>query len=365
MLARAYGVSDPTEVVDPEYVDGLRAAVVAAIDYGLAGVEDGEGRPPPVPVALLSQVRLAVRNAVSLDTVLRRCFAGYTLFGDFLVEEAEQSGLPRDALKCLLRSQATLFDRLVSAVTDEHSREQERQGQLAITIEQRHAERIKRLLAGELPDTSDFAYDFAAHHLGAIAKGPGVGEALRELAKLLDRRLLTVRHGGDTEWAWFGGRHEVDLEKVEHQVSASWRPEVALAIGEPGEGLGGWRLTHQQARAALPIALRSPADVVRYADVALVASMLQDNVLATSLRQLYLAPLQRDRDGGRVARETLRAYFEADRNAASAAALLGVSRQAVSKRLQSIERMLARPLGACANELDAVLRLEELSDSPA
>ena len=47
--------------------------------------------------------------------------------------------------------------------------------------------------------------------------------------------------------------------------------EVALAIGEPGQGLAGWRFSHRQAAAALPIALHSDRTHTRYADVALLA----------------------------------------------------------------------------------------------
>lgn len=50
-----------------------------------------------------------------------------------------------------------------------------------------------------------------------------------------------------------------------------------------------------------------------------------------SLGQLYLEPLARERDGGQMARETLRAYFGAERNGASAAPVLGVSRQTVMR----------------------------------
>jgi DNA-binding PucR family transcriptional regulator len=138
-------------------------------------------------------------------------------------------------------------------------------------------------------------------------------------------------------------------------------PGVSLAIGEPGESLSGWRLTHQQARAALPIALRSPEGLVRYADVALLASTLQDDLLSTSLRQLYLVPLEQERDGGETLRETLRAYFAAERNVSSAAAALGVSRQAVNSRLRTIEEKLGRPLGGCAAELETALSMEQVN----
>ncbi len=44
----------------------------------------------------------------------------------------------------------------------------------------------------------------------------------------------------------------------------------------------------------------------------------------------------------------------------SAAAALGVSRQTVINRLHAVEERLGRPLGACAVEVEAALRLEEL-----
>jgi hypothetical protein len=74
--------------VDPEYVDGLPSAVSAALDFGLAVVRSGAEREPPIPAPLLTQTRLAARNGVGLDTVLRRYLAGYTLLTDFLLEEA-------------------------------------------------------------------------------------------------------------------------------------------------------------------------------------------------------------------------------------------------------------------------------------
>lgn len=141
--------------------------------------------------------------------------------------------------------------------------------------------------------------------------------------------------------------------------SSSLAGEVFLALGEFGEGYSGWRLSHQQASAAVSIALLKPRAPVRYGEVALLASMLQDNVLVSSLRGLYIEPLSQARDGGASLRETLRAYFAAERNTSSAAAALGVSRQTVINRLRAIEERLDRPLSSCAMELEAALRLED------
>src|SRR4051812_23940055 len=84
VLTRILAVSDLNESVDldsldPEYLEGLRAATSAAVDYGFAVLEYGEERAPPPPPVLLAQARLAARYGVGLDTVLRRYSAGFVL----------------------------------------------------------------------------------------------------------------------------------------------------------------------------------------------------------------------------------------------------------------------------------------------
>jgi DNA-binding PucR family transcriptional regulator len=94
---------------------------------------------------------------------------------------------------------------------------------------------------------------------------------------------------------------------------------------------------------------------VRYADVAMLAATLQNDVLATSLRELYLVPLERERDGGKTLRQTLRAYFVANRNISSAAVALGVTRRTVANRLHVIEARLDRSLHSDAAQIEAAL----------
>ena len=170
IATRVYAISDPHEVADPAYLEGLNAALVAAIEHRLAVLEVGERRAPAVPPALIAQARLDARDGVSLDTVLRRYFAGNALFGDFLVEEAERAEMPSSDLRRLLGAQATLGDRLLAAVSAEHAREaKNRPGSAA----ERRRECVKSLLAGELVDHSELGYDLDAHHLGLMAKGEG------------------------------------------------------------------------------------------------------------------------------------------------------------------------------------------------
>ena len=63
-------------------------------------------------------------------------------------------------------------------------------------------------------------------------------------------------------------------------------------------------------------------------------------------------------------RETFRAYFAAEGNARAASSALGVARQTVSNRIDTVEERLQHPLAECADALQVALRLEELGHFP-
>lgn len=361
ILTRVYAISDPTEVADPAYPEGLRAAVGAALDYGLAGLQGSERNPPPIPAALLVQARIAARSGVGLDTVLRRYFAGNALLGDFLIEEAQEAAKDL-GLKRLLRAQAALFDRVLIAVSEEHRRDEQRR---LLSSERHQLGLVQRLLGGEPLETSELAYDFEATHVGLVARGLQAPELLRELAATLGRHLFSVCPDEQTTWAWLGGRGKIDCADLYRLLRAATPSGASLSFGEPAGGIAGWRLSHRQACAGLPIATRGSEPVVRYSDVALLASILQDDLLATSLRSIYLEPLENERDGGEATRKTLRAYLASGRHVTSAAAALGVNRNTVTNRLRAAEEAIGRPLDTWTAELEAVLALEELESACA
>ncbi len=356
IATRVFAISDPLEVADPAYLEGLNAALAAAIDHRLAVLEAGERHAPAVPPVLLAQARLDARDGVALDTVLRRYAAGNALFGDFLIEEAERAEVPGSTLRRLLGRQAALSDRLLEEVSEEHRREAKNRPTNAA---ERRRECVKDLLAGKLVDRSELEYDLDAHHLALMVKGEGAQELMRVLAGRLDRRLLAVCREEEPVWAcWLGGRRPLTAEQALRALAEISVDRVFVTVGEPGEGLSGWRLSHRQAKAALPIAERKEQAVLRYADIALLASILRDDLLTTSLRQLYLEPLEGARDGGKVTRETLRAYFAAERNISSTAAVLGVDRRTVTNRIRAVENLFGRPLKDFATELETALLLD-------
>lgn len=355
-------IAGPSLAADPAYKKGLRLAVSAALEFGLVGVNVPAGTPgASVPSSLLAQTRNAARAGVTLDTVVRCCCVGDALLRCCLIEESQKVGVDNSILKRLLHSQQTSFDRLLESVGLEHRRALE----AGLSPTERLVKGVERLLADELVDTAEIPYVFDAHHIAVIVTGGVTADEVRSLGQAIDRRVLIVTPKEGIIWAWFGGRQAPDPRKLSRLVFARrWPSDISVAVGEPSYGRAGWRLTHQQARAALAIAERSSNSVSRYADVAILSALVHDDLLVSSLNQLYVAPLEKGPDQGKSLRETLSAYFACERSGSSAAAALGVKRHTVTRRLRTVEDILGQPLIECATALDLALRLEALSPTP-
>ena len=358
LLARVHAVEDPGEVGDAEYAAGLRAAVSAALEYGISALAGANAR-ESIPSELLVQARQAARNGVGLDTVLRRYLSGYTLLEDCILGEVGAEGGALDGdLRRLARARAQTFDRLIEAITAEYRLAAEEHILLA---RQRRVECVERLLAGELVEEAELGYPLSNWHLGLMVSGGRAETAIRELARSLERRVLILGRGEGVTWAWLGGRRRLCPEEVATHLESESFEGLSLAIGEAAREKSGWRLTHRQALAALPIAIRGGSRLVRYSDVCLLAMGLRDEVLVRSLQELYISPLEKYRGGGEVLRQTLRTYFRLGENVSSTAAALAVTRQTVAKRLGTVERELGRSLNSCGREIALALELEELS----
>lgn len=346
---------------DAEYTVGLRQAVAAAVDHVLESIERGAESSGMIPAEVISQARRAARAGVSLDTVIRNYVAAYTLVETFIVEEAERSEDSGEGgpLRGILGARASLIDRLLTGITGAYGDELQ---QAERSPERRRTQLVHALLAGQAVDPSELDHDLDAWHLAVIATGAAASQAVRSMAGGLGARLLSVPHGAEGVWTWLSGRRRLTATDIERWLSAEGNPNLTLTVGEPGREIDGWRLTHRQAQAALLVALyrAKPQRLTRYADVALLASALRDDVLAGSLIQIFLSPLDGQRDGGTVSRETLRAYFASGHNIKVAAAALGVERRTVAYRLQKAEECLGRRLDTHHAELEVALNLEAL-----
>jgi hypothetical protein len=352
-------VPNPVAGEDGVYQAGLREAIAAIVAYGLESLERGEWS-QPIPAAAAAQARLAARTGVSLGTVLRRYVVGHGVLGEFVMKEAEVCGLSNNgpALHQIRRTQEALLEHVTAAIENEYDQERER---LARSPERRRSEIVHEMLSGtaDPSDVAELDYDVhASWHVGMIATGTGAYEVLDELKARFGRRVLPVLVDG-TVWAWVGGETRPTEADVERASSAT-QSQPSLGVGEPGFGLDGLRLTHDQARAALGVALRKPQRLARYADHRLLAAALENTTLARSLRQKYLLPLCSQRDGGAMLRHTLRTYIDLDCNASCSAEVLMVGRRAVKNRVRTAETLTGCALHECLAELDVALRLDEL-----
>jgi AcrR family transcriptional regulator len=356
ILARVHAVARPASKADPEYLAGLRATVRDAIEYALTGLEAGNEPAPPIPTTARTQARRAARSGVSLATVLRRYHAGDRLFFELIIGEA--GDLSNESLQEILRTLGPLVDHLAAAIATEYSHEVERMHR---SPAQRLGERIGRLLAGDRDSDPELAYEFDSWHVGMIIASAGAKKLVRHLATQLDcQSLLVPAANGDATWAWLGKRHDLSISAIEISLERALPVGLSLALGEPRQGIEGWRLTHLEARAALGVMLYRPERITKCRDVILISAVMRDPSLAKSLIQTYLAPLDGRGDYGEVLRRTLRAYFAADQNAVAAASVLGVARHTVERRLRSVEEKLEQTICACSAQLQVALGMEDL-----
>jgi hypothetical protein len=348
---------------DADYVADVRAAIGAACDAAINWIEENGQladveRVVALPVPLAALVRRDARSRVKLDALLRRCAAVQLMLGEYIVNELDQ--LAPETRPDVLGLLSPLLDKLMALIADEYRRELERVEK--DRADQRRTELVDRLLAGAPVDSSELDYELEATHLALIVSGVRAKRAAREIHALMGCQPLLVYREQHSVWMWLGSRGKLSAADVERAGGSVELASVSVALGEPGVGLSGWRLTHRQARAAQWVALHRPGELTRYADELLLAAALKDDVLARSLHDAYISPLNGRRDGGALARATLRAYFVAGCNAATAAASLGVDRHTVERRLRRIEHGLGRWINGCRAELELALRLDELSD---
>lgn len=346
-------LSDPVADQDPAYVACLRDAIAAALGYGIEGIEKGNEWSLPIPSATTKQARRAARDGVSLNIVLRSYAAGNKALEEFIVAEAD--GIPGRVLCQILGDQGPRIDRLLESVACEYEDERERAKR---SPPQREADRVVHLLQSDgLVGPDGIDYDFDIWHVGMILKGRNGDLVTRSLAQRFGYRSLHVARDHETAWAWLGSTRppapgDLKLFFAENAV------EISVAAGEPRVGLSGWRLTHREAQVALEAMLQKPQRLTRGRNVILRVGVTRDDTLVRSLIDTYLAPLEEHVNSEKLL-EALRAYFHVGGNAASAAALLGVTRHTVQRRIRTIEQTLEQPFHSCYAELQVALQIAE------
>lgn len=346
---------------DPQLVEMLQASIegnVTTICHILANGIDLESL-QPTTAAVEYAARLAQRD-VPLAALTRAYYLGQSMFLRLGMDEAERLGVSDRVKIDVVRDIADVVHRyidwILQLVTGVHEQERRRWWSTRATL---NASIILKVLRGDsLPIrgfVSETGYTLAQTHLGVMAWSDVDAEdaARQHEIDLLLRRLATAVHSPvsplitvvdrSTAWAWFGGAR-LDagaLARVEDLVATV--PGVRIALGEPGHDVEGFRRTHEQAAIARLVALSSPRyrdrAVVSYADpqVALVQLLTKDATATATWVREVLGDYAGAGEQARVMRDTVAAYYAADKNAVRAAEQLGVHRNTVRQRVDRFE----------------------------
>lgn len=315
---------------------------------------DPAGEPPPQEVARWA--RATARGGLTVADVLTVYRLGHArLWRLWQAELATRS--PDQALfaRAGERSSDFLFrwvDAMSRPVVRIHDEERQRHTRGA---EAARVDAVRAILRGEPVDATAASlrlrHELDRRHVAVVAWLDELTDPVDEEARLQDAvarvaqwlrsdaRPLVVRGGSQSLWAWVS-HHDLVLP------AAHGRPDdlpARVAIGAPGEGLEGFRRSHEEAQAAARVVRLTDrgdaAAITRYDDVAVLALLTNDLDGARAFADRKLAPL-RGAPGADVLLATLRRYLDEGQSYARAARGLGVHENTVAHRVRRATELL-------------------------
>jgi hypothetical protein len=342
----------------PELAEGLRASCYGNLTAALNAL-GGDRKPPRnSPPEAMIEARATARADVGLEPLLHTYRIGHAVVLERLFVLVEELNLPPTQ-----RHSATLIgsrylfsyvDRVVGEVAEEYATERQRVLRSSI---QRRVQLVRDILDGATIDSAELGYRLEQEHVAVVATGPEADASLRDLARRLERSLLTIAMTDNTVWAWLGSARRGHGDERRDAAWVEAAGQTRYAVGEPSWGITGFRDSHAQALAAHRVAAHLPRPVIRYDDVALEAALLCDVRAARRFVERELGPLASGEARNRILCETLGTYLQSGCNAAAAAAVLQISDRTVAYRIHGIEDLLGRSVLARSSELAAAVRL--------
>ncbi|WP_068401251.1 PucR family transcriptional regulator [Kribbia dieselivorans] len=327
---------------------------------------------PPEEVRGRLERELAV-DIVARDVTVTGVIAALRVLQDLWLTQLVQAALSvtggSDALPRLMKAVSgavdAAVDRLVTAISQERR----------VVLQQGRATTratIEGLVSGELPDeqvtSASLGIDMGGWHVGCVLHAPAGASVTRSEVDAAVASFAEVSGGGplvrhETSsgqvWLWASGDHTIGVRD-----SKGLRIDAPLVIGlgEPREGLTGFRRTHIEAVESLRVGLMSSSKVpvTRYRDVGLEALLSRDLEQARWYVDSELNGLAADTAEMAELRQTLRVYFAARMRIAPAAEQLFIHRNSLRDRLRRIEDILGYQLADRSADCQAALRLSDL-----
>jgi len=352
---------------------------------GSAG-DDGP-TPPPPPPETLRYMDMLVHRSLDVESLLDGYRVGHAALwrccARIAFERIEDPGL----LRPVLEATSEIVFRFINAAL-RRLREEYRTSRLAHLRwpTARKIAAIHDLLQLRTdPNPAELSmvlgYEVSRRHVGLVVRVEDDPDGSEATAAVVAERIaalspasgrpLVLPTGGNGAWMWLGGEPlgspvggpgDRPGDALDALVTAVTRVGTKLGatvgIGEPAEGLAGFRETHEQAQEALDTALRIGRPVARYGSVALISVLSSHPDRARRMMRWYLGPLA-DAPAHDRLRETLRVLLDTHLNQREAARRMGVHAHTVGYRLQRIEDLLGRPVADRAVELSAALAIHD------
>lgn len=373
----------PHLVSEDQLLALLRSAVRESITTELDHVAHGTPLEElSAPATAAEWTRRIAQRGDPLSEVLR----GYRLSQSLLLQQflariADASADATTAIGAAMRISErsfALYDRVFSAqIAEAYERERDRWEQTRTAA--RRAAVVALLARGTTDvDASErllgrrlrgahvglVAWTRAASH-PAPARADGLERAVRALAGRLGHREppLCVRQDESTLWAWLAGDPSgAEVEALWPQVSPD--PAAHLAVGEPGHGVAGFRLSHRQALQALAVAVAAehrPAHrALAYRRAGPVAMLCADLEGARLWVDATLGELARDTPAAARIRTTLRVFLASGGSYAAAARELALHRNTVKYRVDQAANLCAVPVEDHRLDVELALRACDL-----
>lgn len=332
------------------------------------------------PAEAMAYARDAVHNGISLEAIVRKYRVGHAVFSReilrMLQRRIDDPLLLGDAIALTSDWTFRYVDAVSSAATETYQDERERWVRSAAAT---RAEEVRLVLDGTRDDGAEasrrLGYDLGRRHLAFVcwtAEGRSAGGvlgALERLAHGLGRALggqdvLCAPLGADVMGAWATIPSAPDLTQLTSAMGAvAADVGASVALGEPHEGLDGFRRSHEEAMRARRVArlLSRPAgSVVAYSDMALNALLTDDVDEAARFVGQVLGPLASDEDSPRRLAATLRVFYDEGSSFTRTARRLGLHQNTVAYRVRRAGELLGHPVTDRQLETWLALRLADV-----
>ena len=314
-------IPEISEIEDDELRAELRASSDANIGQVLRMLAHGARVADiTVPHEALDFLRGNVRRGLPLAVVLRSYRLGHAWlwekWSEALQERVDDSG---ELVAGQDESAAFMFayvDRISGALVEEFGTERE---QMLRSAEQLRVETVRTILRGDPIDTEAasrrLGYELRRRHVAMrVSSGASQVEGLERAvgeaaAALTGGDPLVIASGAARFDVWCGSSDPPATDALQGYQPP---PRVLVAFGKPGEGVAGFRSSHEEAKQAARIGALiddSRPSVTSYARVELISLLASDLPRARAFVASQLGPLASTGGTAERLRETVLAFL--------------------------------------------------------